>query len=116
MKHTAIILDLVQRSLDGPQVDVEEFNNICISQGLSRVVNKYGILADREHLINFNDELADRVWEASIDFLATCGVYCTNTGRQILYSKDEIGADGFSETGSGSVELVKSLMKNKRGA
>ncbi len=29
---------------------------------------------------------------------------------------DEIGADGFSETGSGAVELVKSLMQNKRGA
>ena len=29
---------------------------------------------------------------------------------------DEIGADGFSETGSGAVELVKSLVTNKRGA
>jgi len=29
---------------------------------------------------------------------------------------DEIGADGFSETGSGAVELVKSLLQNKRGA
>jgi corrinoid protein of di/trimethylamine methyltransferase len=29
---------------------------------------------------------------------------------------DEIGANGFSETGGGAVELVKFLMKNKRGA
>jgi corrinoid protein of di/trimethylamine methyltransferase len=29
---------------------------------------------------------------------------------------DEIGADGFSETGSGAVELIKSLMAKKRGA
>ena len=29
---------------------------------------------------------------------------------------DEIGADGFAETGSGAVELVKSLMALKRGA
>ncbi len=29
---------------------------------------------------------------------------------------DEIGANGFSETGSGAVELVKSLTQNKRGA
>jgi len=28
---------------------------------------------------------------------------------------DEIGANGFSETGSGAVELVKSLMTKKRG-
>lgn len=29
---------------------------------------------------------------------------------------DEIGANGFSETGSGAVELVKSLMAKKKGA
>jgi 5-methyltetrahydrofolate--homocysteine methyltransferase len=29
---------------------------------------------------------------------------------------DEIGANGFSETGSGAVELVKTLLQNKRGA
>jgi len=29
---------------------------------------------------------------------------------------DEIGADGFSETGSGAVELIKSLIAKKRGA
>lgn len=29
---------------------------------------------------------------------------------------DEIGADGFSETGSGAVELIKALMAKKRGA
>ncbi len=29
---------------------------------------------------------------------------------------EEIGADGFSETGSGAVELVKTLMHTKRGA
>ena len=29
---------------------------------------------------------------------------------------DEIGANGFSETGSGAVELAKSLMAKKRGA
>jgi methanogenic corrinoid protein MtbC1 len=29
---------------------------------------------------------------------------------------EEIGADGFSETGSGAVELAKSLMTKKRGA
>ncbi len=32
-----------------------------------------------------------------------------------VYS-DEIGADGFSETGSGAVDLVKALVQNKRGA
>jgi len=29
---------------------------------------------------------------------------------------DEIGADGFAETGSGAVEIIKSLMDKKKGA
>ncbi len=29
---------------------------------------------------------------------------------------EQIGADGFSETGGGAVEIIKSLMTNKRGA
>lgn len=92
MKHVAIILDLMQRSLEGPPIDADEFNTVNIAQGLARVVNQYEIKADRQHIINFDDELADRTWEAAIDFLASCGVLCTNTNRVILFSKEEINA------------------------
>ena len=36
------------------------------------------------------DGLADRVWEAAIDFLAECGVYNQSTNRVILHSREEI--------------------------
>jgi methylamine--corrinoid protein Co-methyltransferase len=92
MKAATLILDLVQRSLEGPLVEVEEFNNKNITQGLARVIRGYNLKVTKEHIINFDDDLADRVWEAAIDFLASCGVYCQNTSRLILYSKDEIRA------------------------
>jgi methylamine---corrinoid protein Co-methyltransferase len=92
MKDTTLILDLVQRSLEGPLIEVEEFDRKNINQGLARVIKANGLKVSRDHIINFDDELADRVWEAAIDFLASCGVYCQNTSRLIIYSQDEIKA------------------------
>ena len=42
--------------------------------------------------------------------------YIVGGGSITQEYSDEIGADGFSETGSGAVELAKSLMTKKRGA
>ena len=90
MKHTTRIMNIVQRSLDGPIIEEEDFNNKNVSQGLARVVAKYEIKVDKDRIVNFDDDLADRVWDASVDFLASCGVYCQNTGRVILHSREEI--------------------------
>ncbi len=92
MRHTTRIMDVVQRSLDGPIMEEEDFNNQSISLGLARVVKKYEIKVAPDHIINMDDDLADRVWNAAVDFLAECGVYCQNTGRVILHSKEEIEA------------------------
>ncbi len=43
-------------------------------------------------------------------------LYIVGGGSITQEYSDEIGANGFSETGSGAVELVKSLLQNKRGA
>jgi methylamine--corrinoid protein Co-methyltransferase len=85
-------MDIVQRSLEGPIIEEEDFNNKSISAGLARVVKEYKIKVSTDIIINLDDELADRVWDAAVDFLATCGVFCQNTGRVILHSKEEIEA------------------------
>ena len=43
-------------------------------------------------------------------------IYIVGGGSITQEYADEIAADGFSETGSGAVELAKSLMAKKRGA
>lgn len=43
-------------------------------------------------------------------------LYIVGGGSITQEYSSEIGADGFSETGSGAVELVKTLLHNKRGA
>ncbi|MCJ7733681.1 MAG: monomethylamine:corrinoid methyltransferase [Anaerolineales bacterium] len=90
MKHTTRLMDIIQRSLTGPLMDEEDFNDKHVTQGLARVIKAYDIHINQDQIINQDDALADRVWEAAVDFLASCGVYCQTTNRLILFSKTEI--------------------------
>ncbi len=92
MRNTAGLLDIIRRSLTGPVVSEAEFDSRHVAQGIARVVKAYEIRVDRSHVVNQNDDLADRVWDAAIEFLANCGVYCQSTGRVILHSQEEIKA------------------------
>lgn len=83
-------MDLIDRSLSGPIMDEEEFNINHVSKGIYAAVKKFDIRVDRNIIVNRDDGLADRVWNAALEFLVGCGVYCQSTGRVILYSKDEI--------------------------
>ena len=90
MKHTTRMMDIVQRSLEGPIMEEEDFNNNNISQGLAKVVKEHDIQVNKDHIVNMDDELADRVWAAAVEFLAASGVYCQSTSRVIMHSKEEI--------------------------
>ncbi len=90
MKHTTRLMDIIQRSLSGQLMDEEDFNDQHVTQGISRVVSEYDIQVNQEPIINQDDNLADRIWDAAVDFLAGCGVYCQTTNRVIQFSKQEI--------------------------
>ncbi|NQS92402.1 MAG: monomethylamine:corrinoid methyltransferase, partial [Chloroflexi bacterium] len=72
MKHTTRLLDIIDRSLTGPMMDEEDFNDIHVTQGLSRVIKEFDIKVSQDQIINQHDDLADRVWEAAVDFLSEC--------------------------------------------
>jgi len=90
MKNTARLMDIIQRCLTGPIVDEQQFESEHVTLGLRRVVKQYDIHLDRSHVVNLDDGLADQVWEAALDFLVTCGVYCLDTGRVIQFNRQEI--------------------------
>lgn len=111
MKNTDRLMDIIQRSLTGPMVDEQQFDSEHVTQGIRRVVAQYDIRLDRSHVVNLDDQLADRVWLAALDFLSACGIYCLDTGRIILFSKAEIeqilaGAPSEVQLGSG-VDAVR---------
>ena len=86
----ARLLDLVDRAVSGPIIEEETFDRVQVSQGLKRVLSEYGIQVNSENIINQDDGLADRVWQAAMDFVVECGVYHKDTGRLIQYSQAEI--------------------------
>jgi methylamine--corrinoid protein Co-methyltransferase len=90
MDQITRFLEIIDRSTAGPIIEEEEFNMTHVAKGIQRVIKKFNIKVDPAHIINLDDDLADRVWEAAIDFLESCGVYCMDTNRVILFSREEM--------------------------
>ncbi|HDL64720.1 MAG TPA: monomethylamine:corrinoid methyltransferase [Proteobacteria bacterium] len=90
MNHKARLFDIMERSLTGPVMAEEDFDLEVVAMGIRKIVKKYEIKIGDDSLINFDKDLADRVWNAAIEFLAECGVYSKDTGRIIRFSEKEI--------------------------
>ena len=53
-------------------------------------MKKYDIKFDPDSFIQRDDAMIDRLFEAALDFLESCGVYNTSTSRRMLFSRREI--------------------------
>jgi methylamine--corrinoid protein Co-methyltransferase len=83
-------LDVIDRAYRGPLVDEEEFDLKSVAGGVQRVLQKYNIKFNKEYIIQQDDALIDRAFEAGLDFLLECGVYDRSTGRLIKFTRPEI--------------------------
>lgn len=90
MDKLSRFLDVIDRTYSGPMVDEEEFDLQYVAGGVQRVLQKYNIRFNKDHIIQQDDALIDRAFEAGLDFLLECGVYNRSTGRIIKFSRDEI--------------------------
>ncbi len=90
MTDVTRLIDVVNRSLTGPVVEEQTFDLKHVAAGVQRVVAEYEIKAGKDHVVNLDADMADRVWAAAVDFLASCGVYSKDSGRVILFGREEI--------------------------
>ena len=90
MNKLSRFLEVIDRTYTGPMVDEEEFDLKFVAGGVQRVLQKYAIKFNKDHIIQQDDALIDRAFEAGLDFLVECGVYNRSTGRLIKFSRDEI--------------------------
>jgi hypothetical protein len=81
---------VVERAFTGPICTERDFDLGIFVPNMRRVIEKYGIKYDPQNPVPADDDLADRVWEAGIEFLIETGVYCLDTERRILFTRDEI--------------------------
>jgi methylamine--corrinoid protein Co-methyltransferase len=83
-------LDLYERSLSGPIMSEKDFDIRVFMPALKKVVREYEIRYDGTNPVSFNDQLADNLYQASVDFLSQVGVYCLGTNRIIQFGEHEV--------------------------
>ncbi|HEY50984.1 MAG TPA: monomethylamine:corrinoid methyltransferase [Dehalococcoidia bacterium] len=88
---------VVERALAGPICTERDFDLGIFVPNLRKAIEKYDIKYDPQTPVPSDDDLADRVWQAGMEFLVETGVYCVDTERRIIFSREEI--EGALESG-----------------
>ena len=76
---------------DGPfYKDQGEWMIKSFIPNMRRVVKEHNIKYDGKTIVNQDDDLADRVWEAAKDFFVSVGVYNQDTHRVMKFTEREV--------------------------
>jgi len=90
MGHKARIVEVLHRAETGPIMDEEKFERELIAPTIKDLIKKYKIKYDDKVVVNSDDDLVDRVFQAGLDLAETTGMFCQNTSRRIVWSRDEL--------------------------
>jgi methylamine--corrinoid protein Co-methyltransferase len=82
--------EIIGRALTGPILSEKEYDLNRFVRTLRRIVKQYNIRYDPATPVTWDDDLADRVWQAGLQLIAETGVYCTDTERIIEFSPAEL--------------------------
>ena len=85
-------LDFIERAATGPILSEEDFHLKVLIPNIRRVTREFDLRYDGANPVPADDALADRLFEAAIEFAARTGVYCDDTHRLIQVDRDEIRA------------------------
>lgn len=84
------MLEVCQRAQTGPIVREDVFDLDIVFSTARRLCEKYDIVYDLNTPVPADDDLADRVYHAGIDFFCDVGVYCRDTQRVIKFTREEV--------------------------
>lgn len=87
---TINILDIYKRAKSGQSIGQEQFDFDVVFTTATMLSEKYGIKYDPNNPVPADNDLADRVFQAGVEFFSKVGVYCTDTHKVIRFSDDEI--------------------------
>jgi methylamine--corrinoid protein Co-methyltransferase len=84
------LLDIAERTQKGPKMD-ENAWNMGLFQKMNELTKKYQLYYPKDGpVFNCDDAMADRAFQAAIDFLVETGIYCLSTGRVIQLTRNEV--------------------------
>jgi len=84
------VFESYERALSGPKMDEQEWDRKVIPETAKKLKEKHGLKFDKGKINPTDDDVLDRLFQAGLEMLATCGIYCTETGRIIKYTEEEI--------------------------
>lgn len=90
MGHRARIVEVLHRAETGPIMDEEDFERTLVAPTVKKLIAQYDIKFDGSTIVNSDDDLADRVFQAGLDLAETVGMYCQSTSRRIIWSRNEL--------------------------
>ena len=90
MKQHPRLIEVLQRSENGPIIDEADFERKLVGPTIKSLVEKYDVQYTGESYINLDDDLADRVFQAGVEFASLVGIYNQSTNRRITWSRAEI--------------------------
>lgn len=92
MKHTTRLLDILDRTENGPIIDESQWDIFIVPSEIAKLQAEFDINFKNigNTIIPSDDALADRLYEAGLALANRIGVFCTSTSRRVMWSMKEI--------------------------
>lgn len=87
---TVTVFDVYDRARTGSKMEEGDWDFKVIPQTARKLKEKYGIKMDPKTIIPEDKKLINNLYQAGLDMLVECGVYCIDTKRVIKYTRDEV--------------------------
>ncbi|MHC4983623.1 MAG: monomethylamine:corrinoid methyltransferase [Planctomycetota bacterium] len=82
--------EICHRAQAGPAMSQQAFDLDVVYATAKELCDKYKIKYDPKTPVPADDDLADRVYQAAVDFVVAVGAYCTDTSSVIKFTRDEV--------------------------
>ena len=80
------LVEVFERAEIGPLTSETDYYMKRFVPKLTRMIARHGIKWDKNTIINTDDDLTDRIFQAAVDLLAEAGAYCPETNRVMEFT------------------------------
>jgi methylamine--corrinoid protein Co-methyltransferase len=103
MKQHPRLIEVLTRAETGPIMEEADFERNLLGPTIKKLVEKYGISYSGDDIINCDDDIADRVFQAGMELASEVGVFNQSTSRRMIWTRSEIERDLKSASSVGSL-------------
>jgi methylamine--corrinoid protein Co-methyltransferase len=86
-----LLLSALEMAENGPVLEEKEWDHEVIGKNVREILEKYDItLGKDDPFVTADDALADRLFEAGMELAVKTGVYCIDTKRRLIWTRNEL--------------------------